>query len=365
MIFEKLPIYVLESAAHSGIDWTHSLLDSHSQVLIMPAFSFYRTIYEIETRNSINLKKKDMNEISEIFSEMFLTDKIYQVKRRKFINNETEKELFKKEFFEYLSSNDDDLYKKIFFGLHFAFCKLYKIDVSKLKCIVIHEHVTWHFYKYDNFFDAKHILVFRNPKAAIAGSIYKLRQLNKIGKVNAFQFDHIILDMIATFEIFKMNKNNFFILQNEIMHADFEGQLNHLCLWMNINFEKSLLDQTFLGKEWKGESVYLAWDEVDEKPDEEYYLEKNVETRWRSVLSQKDILLIETIFFNFMKEFQYKFDNKMNIFKKIKGFYYFFTLYLEQDKYAYLKGIIILRNIIRRLMILSLNYKVANLFRFK
>ena len=103
----------------------------------------------------------------------------------------------------------------------------------------------------------------------------------------------------------------------------------------------------------------------NEKPDEEYYLEKNVETRWRSVLSQKDILLIETIFFNFMKEFHYKFDNKMNILKKIKGFYYFFTLYLEQDKYAYLKGIIILRNIIRRLMILSFNYKVANLFRFK
>ena len=59
MMLEKLPIFVLQSAGHSGIDWTHSLLDSHSQVLIMPAFSFYRTIYEIEIRNSIDLKKKN------------------------------------------------------------------------------------------------------------------------------------------------------------------------------------------------------------------------------------------------------------------------------------------------------------------
>ncbi len=365
MIFEKLPIFVLQSAGHSGIDWTHSLLDSHPQVLIMPAFSFYRTIYELEVRNSIDLKKKNLDEISEIYSDMFLNNKIYQVKRRKFIHNEEEKNLFKKNFYEYLSNSNIDLYKRIFFGLHYAFSKLYKIDISKIKCIVIHEHVTWHFVKYETTFNAKHILVFRNPKAAIAGSIYKLQQLNKIGKVNAFQFDHVILDMIATYKIFKNNKKNFFSLQNETMHSDFKGQLNELCQWLNIKFEDSLLNQTFLGKEWKGESSYLAWDEVDEKPNEEYYLEKNVESRWRKVLSNKDILLIETIFFDYMNRLNYKYDNEMSISKKIQGYYYYLTLYLDQDKYAYSKIIIKIRNIIRKILILFFNYRVASLFKFK
>ena len=58
MHLEKLPIYVLQSAGHSGIEWTHSLLDSHSEILILPAFSFYRTIYKLEIRSFINLKKK-------------------------------------------------------------------------------------------------------------------------------------------------------------------------------------------------------------------------------------------------------------------------------------------------------------------
>jgi len=365
MILEKLPIYVLQSAGHSGIDWTHSLLDSHSQVLIMPAFSFFRTIYEIETRRSIDLKKVTLDDISKIFSDMFLNDKIYQVKRRKFIYDENEKEIFKKNLFEYLSTNNANLYKKIFFGLHYAFSKLYKIDISKIKCIVIHEHVTWHYNKYEKFFNAKHILVFRNPKAAVAGSIYKLRQLNQIATVNSFQFDHIILDMITTFRIFMMNKNNFFILQNEIMHSDFNGQLNNLCQWLNIKFEHSLLNQTFLGKEWKGESSYLAWDELEEKPNEDYYLEKNVESRWRKVLSKKDILIIETIFYDYMKKLNYKFDNKINFFKKIEGYYLYFTFYLDQDTYAYSKILIKIRNIIRKLLILIFEHKVANFFKFK
>jgi hypothetical protein len=364
-MLEKLPIFVLQSAGHSGIDWTHSLLDSHTQVLIMPAFSFYRTIYEIEIRNSIDLKKKNLSQISEIFSDIFLNNKIYKVKRRQFIHNKSEKEIFKKKLYEYLSRNNLNIYKRIFFGLHYAYSKLYKIDINKIKCIVIHEHVTWHFDKYENIFNAKHILVFRNPKAAIAGSFYKLRQLNQIGNVNSFQFDHIILDMLVTFKILKMNKNNFFILQNELMHSDFKGQLNNLCNWLDINFENCLLSQTFLGKEWKGESSYLAWDEVEEKPDEEYYLEKNVEFRWRKVLSKKDILIIETIFYDFMIKLNYKFDNKMNILKKIKGYYLYFTLYLNQDMYAYSKIIIKIRNIIRKLLILIFKQKVASIFKFK
>ncbi len=365
MNFEKLPIFVLQSAGHAGIDWTHSLLDSHSEILIMPAFSFYRTIYKLEKRNLINLKIKNDNELAKIFADIFYIDVSYQLKRRLFIRNVEEQENFRSYLYNYLKDNKGELYKRLFFGIHFAFCRLHNINLSKIKCIVIHEHVSWHYKKYDLFFNAKHILVFRNPKASIAGSFYKLRQLNKIGITNAFQFDHVILDMVATFKISKENKNNFFILQNEKMHEDLRAEISKLCSWMGINFEEILLDQTFLGKEWKGESSYLAWDELEKKPEENFYNPENVEKRWRGVLNKKEILLIETIFYDYMVKFGYDFDNNINFVQKIKGYYYFFILYLKQDKYAYSKILIILRNIIRKLLILILNYRVAELFKFK
>ena len=41
-MIKKLPLTFLMTFGHCGIDWLHSLLDSHSQILIMPALSFLR-----------------------------------------------------------------------------------------------------------------------------------------------------------------------------------------------------------------------------------------------------------------------------------------------------------------------------------
>ena len=32
----KLPVVMIGSFGHAGIDWVHSLLDNHPQVLLMP-----------------------------------------------------------------------------------------------------------------------------------------------------------------------------------------------------------------------------------------------------------------------------------------------------------------------------------------
>ena len=45
------------SFGHCGIDWLHSLLDSHSQILIMPCFSFYRT-WKLLNLDSVNNNKE-------------------------------------------------------------------------------------------------------------------------------------------------------------------------------------------------------------------------------------------------------------------------------------------------------------------
>ena len=44
---------MLSSFGHAGVDWIHSLLDSHKDILIMPAFSFFRTLHKIEKVNQL------------------------------------------------------------------------------------------------------------------------------------------------------------------------------------------------------------------------------------------------------------------------------------------------------------------------
>ena len=49
---ENLPVIAISTFGHCGIDWLHSLIDSHKQVLIIPPLSFFRKI-------SILKKKKN------------------------------------------------------------------------------------------------------------------------------------------------------------------------------------------------------------------------------------------------------------------------------------------------------------------
>ena len=367
MQIEKLPIYVLQSFGHSGIEWAHSLLDSHSEILIMPAFSFFRTLYKIEKINGLNLKTiKDNENLAKVFSDIFYYDKSYQVKRRRFIFNQNQKELFEYELKNYLDTSNENFIKKLFFGIHLAFCKIHDIDIAKIKCIIIHEHVSWHFIKYDKLFYAKHILVFRNPKAVIAGSILKMRRLNKEQKINAYQLDHIVLDMLSTFEILKKHqKNKVFILKNETMHLDLINEMKKLCLWMNIGFEKSLLEQTFLGAEWFGESSYLAQDELEKYPPKNFYLPEEVERRWRSVLTKKDILFVDMVFRDLIKKLNYIFDFKPDLLNIILGYKNYLLNYNYQDKYFLNKYLIILRNIIRRILLILFSHRVERFFNFK
>ena len=46
----------LLSFGHTGIDWLHSLFDSHPQILIMPCFSFYRSwkVLNIDSAKTAN-----------------------------------------------------------------------------------------------------------------------------------------------------------------------------------------------------------------------------------------------------------------------------------------------------------------------
>ena len=50
----KIPVAVISTFGHCGIDWLHSLIDSHKEILIIPPLSFFRKI-NILKKKGINI----------------------------------------------------------------------------------------------------------------------------------------------------------------------------------------------------------------------------------------------------------------------------------------------------------------------
>ena len=367
LALKKKKIFVLSSFGHAGIDWLHSLLDGHDEILITPAFSYYRTYYRFLYRSKINIFLiKDYNYLTKIISNLFYYHPAYRVKRRKFLFNLEEKKDFEKYFKIYLENDNDILEKKIFYGIHFAFIKIKNIKIKKIKNIVIHEHVAWHCSRYSKIFKSKFILIFREPKATLAGAFLRMRNSNKTKILKSIQFDTLILHMKSAFDFAtsKKNQKHCYILQNEKMHLDLSDEMRSLAKWIGIKFSKKLLSQTFLNIKWFGESSYLAKDELKKMPPKDFYDISNVEKRWRNILDKNDILMIDVFFRKQIQMMGYKFDNKLNFFKLIKGYLIFLFKYLTQENYFILKSVIILRNLVRRIFVL-INTKITlKLFKY-
>ena len=144
------------------------------------------------------------------------------------------------------------------------------------------------------------------------------------------------------------------------MHKNLKGEMVKLSKWLNIKYSKSLLTETFLGKKWIGESAYLSKVDLKIPYPKDYYKPENIEKRWRSVLNKKSILVVETVFEKIMIKYKYKFDNKLNLRKRFKGYINLLFGFNETNNFFYrIKGLI--KNIIRRILIIFFTKQSAKI----
>lgn len=371
---KKMPLTVLSTFGHNGLDWVHSLIDNHSQILIMPAFSFFRSLERIKLHNKeINLKKKKtLIVLAKLFSKMFHNDERNKVQRRQFIKNKKDMIYFEKNLiFWVLNSKIENLEKNLFLGIHYAFVKLYKIDLNKKKIIVHQEHVPWHSEKYYKIFNSNFIFMMRDPRAAIAGSVLRMQKHNT-DQIYANQFDHVLLYWKFS-EKFTENADQklmkkILILKNEEMHQNLRKEMIKTSKFLDVKFSKTLLKQTFLGKNWFGESSYLQGknqeDDLKKAPPKNYYKSFEVKKRWEKIINKKKILMIETILDSLMKRFNYKKMSDPNIFNKCMGLFICLSNYSSQKKYFLSIFLIKIRNLIRRLIILYQPLIANKIFKF-
>jgi hypothetical protein len=351
---QKLPIVVISTFGHCASDWLGNLLDSHKEILIAPALSFFRKLEEIKRNHKINLNDLNDEKIANITVNKILKKSTF--KSYNFFQNSKKKNIFKKYLKNYLSnSNEANNEKKLFYGIHYSYAKVNNLDISKFKVLVTHEHAAWHCKNYINYFNAKFLFIIRDPRATFAGSFRTFDRYHNF--VKSHKLTLVLSFWIAATNFIKLykKKNNVHVIKNEKINKNIKLEVKKLCKWMNISFRQILLKPTFLGKEWYGDSSYIQKFELKKKLPKNYYSNENVKKRWKNYLQTKEILSIETLLEKTMNKYNYKLENKLTIINRIRG--YFYILFMHTNNESLIKRLIsIIKNPIRRILIIKFNF---------
>ena len=283
---------------HCGIDWLHSLLDSHKQILIMPALSFFRCWKMLNCNNAKNSR------------EMY--DKWYRYinnyigpesnnEQKKFLHSKKEMELFFFKFNELLKIEGIDKVT-VFWIIHNSYAYAKKINLNHKNIVVSHEHLPWPFENILYDFPKSNILmIMRDPRASIAGIIYGRKK--EFGYLPDYTFNTIIENWLHAQDMWKKYYNalgkRFKVVKNEDLHENLEKSMRELAYWLSVDYDDSLLYSSFsTGKPAPTDSKYLDNGKEPESLDN-YYLPENIKRRWMSVLNNgNEILYIE----NFLNE---------------------------------------------------------------
>jgi len=317
-MIKNLPLYFLVSFGHCGIDYLHSLLDSHDQLLIMPTFSFYRSWKRLGCE-----EVKDPYKMFSIWQTYVEEDPGMQFITRKLFYEKNQKNLFYARFRELLLKSGEINRVNVCYALHEAYSFARNIDLSQVRAIVIHEHLSFYVRQILTDFPHAHILqIIRDPRASLAGT---LRGMGKaLGCLPDFNFNLITEYWIEAYENWKnfgpKIGKRYRVVRNEDLHASLEHEMRKVADWMGIDFSPTLMMSTFSGKHWEGESSYMTADNKYPQPEEEFFRPENVKARWMKELSFKEIVMIEFFTRKSMKEFGYDRITGDNLFWRIYGF---------------------------------------------
>ena len=196
-MLKNLPVTFLMTFGHCGIDWMQSLLNSHKQILITPALSFYRCwkILDADTATNVN----EMFNIWNKYITKYIGPDSHN-EQKKFLHTDQEMELFFSEFRKHLES--DGINKiSVFWAIHESYALAKGIQIDSIKSIVVHEHLPWPFQEiFLDFDNANFLIMMRDPRAAIAG-LFKGR-VSDFGYLPDFAFNIILESWLQGVEIY-------------------------------------------------------------------------------------------------------------------------------------------------------------------
>ena len=322
---KKFPVTFLMAFGHCGLDWLHSLLDSHRQILLFPALSFYRCWKMLGA--SLAKNEDEMFDMWQQYIVKYIGPDCKNEQKR-FLHTHQEVKSFFLEFKKQLSSQGISRVG-VFWALHLSWAYAKGIELDAIKAVVVHEHQPWPFEEILlDFKNANTLMIMRDPRASVAG-IIKGRKID-FGYLPDFTFNMIFETWFQAVDMWikhgKILGDRFKIVKNEELHDDLEANMRDIACWLQVDFDQSMLVSTYSsGKDYFPDSRYL--DKANNSPVdyEDFYLPENIKKRWLGVLADKrDLLMIESLFNEIMGEFNYERITKRTFFSYLKGVIYFF-----------------------------------------
>lgn len=253
-----------------------------------------------------------------------------------FLKSQKEATLFsnkieRETFFCFLEQffNDRSLNKsEIFWSIHEAYLNTKKINASKLRLVIAHDHIPFCLEQMmEDFPDARYLFLVRDLRASIAGAL-KLLAYKDFGDVNDHSFNMVFEQWWEGQDFLQKHQSligkRIYVAKNEELNEDLETGMAHLSKWLGIEFSPTLMAPTFSGKPWIGLSSYIPRDKsADENKD--YYCPEKVRQRWRKELTFSQIIMIESFYRSLLNRFNYPCDTSKSFLWSFYGMIFFFS----------------------------------------
>jgi hypothetical protein len=334
--FKSLKQFALIACPRSGSDYLQSLIDNHDEVLtfngsFMPYVEFF---YKVEPLNeNTNLDKFVSQFIIQYFYKFCSSLDFEEGKNdmgesfNESININIVK--LKNIIIEYL--NIDGLsYKNFIMAVYYAYNKLIDRNMMLSKCILFHPHNLDEAEFFIKDFDKASLLFsIRDLRAGYLSTVEHLINYNK------YEYDnlkHIFITIYrcgvdSDFAI-KHNKEHLCVRLEDLPH---ETTLKKLCEYLQINFSETLLTSTFQGHKWNG-------DKKQKKIYKDEWSENRTYNNWKLKLSERDINIINILFFKKLKHYCYEVE-KPSKYQLIKCFFMILLPFKHEKKFFSFKHI--------------------------
>ncbi len=312
-----MKLFILTTNGRSGSDFFHSLVDNHPQIASFPGhidISKLKKIFEQERdiQNFLNkfLKNYDLffdsrkNKIENHHLLGKMKNQFYKVDKKKFLYN-----------FNLLNKKNIN-FKKILINLHLAYNYTLRKKNKKIKLIFLHAHHYKNLKKIGNF-KFENIYSYRHPISIISSGINAFMNSKKnliyTSKSLYFYIERTLVEPFFVDTNYKIN-----LVRLETLHTENSNFMRKICKLMDIKFNKSLVNSTFNGKQWWGDSLSNK---------KKYNFNTKFKVNFNSFhFDKKDFFLIQKILAEPMKRCGYK---KIN-FSKMSIINIFFPLKIEK-----------------------------------
>lgn len=259
-----MKVLLLVTGGRGGSDFFQGLLDEHEEICQLPGV--LKTKNELKKIISLGSSFEIASGFIENYPLFFDSSKSYHERHNKLGKNKNQfYSVNKNKFLIYYSSlskkRSSNNFEKLK-NLHLAYYLAQGKNIKKVKILFIHTHTIEMTKKFLKIFKIKNFSIIhtmRNPVEAIyspvknwlnfkSGSVFFPKHL-------FFQLDLALKGLI---DIMKIEKKTYVVLLEDLLEKRV-SVMKDFCRIFKIKYSKSVLNSTFFGLQWWGDSVSGRW----------------------------------------------------------------------------------------------------------